>query len=90
MTYPNADVYQRLAELEAQVRYLYEHAGLQMPAGALAHTELPTFAAASQGSAIPVDVQQALSSGNKIAAIKAYREATGASLSEAKAVLDQF
>jgi ribosomal protein L7/L12 len=78
MTMPG-DIYERVALLEAQVRYLSERVQVQ----------LPDFRALAQ-SQVPAEVQQLIASGNKIAAIKAYREATGADLATAKKVVDSF
>ena len=58
----------RLRRLESKVDLLLEHAGL---------TDEHKIAA-------PPDVLEALRRGDKIAAIKFYREATGAGLAEAK------
>jgi ribosomal protein L7/L12 len=73
------DIYERVALLEAQVRYLSERT--QIP--------LPDFRALNR-SAVPPEVQQLIASGNKIAAIKAYREATGTDLATAKKVIESF
>jgi ribosomal protein L7/L12 len=78
MTMPR-DIYERVALLEAQVRYLSERA--QIP--------LPDFRTLGQ-SQVPIEVQQLLASGNKIGAIKAYREATGADLATAKRFVDSL
>ena len=58
----------RLRRLESKVNLLLKHAGL---------TE-------EQKVAAPPDVLEALRRGDKIGAIKFYREATGAGLAEAK------
>lgn len=74
-----ADIYQRLSQLEAQVRYLAERTGIP----------LPDFTALS-GSTISPEIQQLIATGNKIGAIKAYREATGCDLATAKKVIDSY
>lgn len=78
MTMPG-DLHERVALLEAQVRYLSQRMQIA----------LPDFRALAQ-SQIPVEVQQLAASGKKIEAIKAYREATGADLATAKKVVDSL
>jgi ribosomal protein L7/L12 len=78
MSMPN-ELFERVRILEAQVRYLSERTGIP----------LPDFRTWGQ-PAVPVEVQQLVASGNKIAAIKAYREATGAGLAEAKQIIDSL
>jgi hypothetical protein len=73
------DIYQRLAQLEAQVRYLYERTG----------TPLPGYQAWTQ-TGLPPEAQQELAKGNKIAAIKAYRQATGCDLATAKKAVESY
>jgi ribosomal protein L7/L12 len=74
-----SDIYERVGLLEAQVRYLSERTGIPLPDfQSLAHSQ------------VPPEVQQLIASGNKIAAIKAYREATGTDLATAKKVIDSF
>jgi ribosomal protein L7/L12 len=73
------DLYERVALLEAQVRYLSERT--QIP--------LPDFRALAT-SQVPAEVRQLVLSGNKIAAIKAYREATGCDLATAKKVVESL
>jgi ribosomal protein L7/L12 len=75
----------RLALLEQQVRLLSQTAGVQCPA-------FPSDVApagSSQGG-VPADVVALAQSGNAIAAIKLFRELTGASLREAKEVVDSL
>ena len=78
MTVPT-DLYERISLLEAQVRYLSERT--QIP--------LPDFRAIAQSQLTP-EIQQLISSGNKIGAIKAYREATGCDLATAKKVIESY
>jgi ribosomal protein L7/L12 len=78
MSVPN-ELYERVGLLEAQVRYLSERTGIP----------LPDFRAMAQSS-MPPEVQQMIASGNKIGAIKAYREATGVDLATAKKVIDSY
>ena len=78
MTVPG-ELYERVALLEAQIRYLSERT--QIP--------LPDFRAIAQSQLTP-EVQQLIASGNKIAAIKAYREQTGCDLATAKKVIESY
>jgi ribosomal protein L7/L12 len=71
------DVEARLQWLEAQVRYLAQRMGVALP------QPVPD---ASTG--ITAEIAQLAASGNKIAAIKAYREATGCDLATAKNAID--
>ncbi len=78
-------IYRRLAQLEQQVRLLSER--LEVPC--------PTFV--SDGTApgqliggVPAEVVSLARSGNAIAAIKLFREMTGAGLREAKNVIDSL
>ena len=71
------DVNERLARLEAQVRYLSERTGIPLP-------DLP----AAGGSGLSPEIQAELAKGNKITAIKLYREATGCDLATAKKVIE--
>ncbi len=73
------DVYERLAQLEAQVRYLSERTGIP----------LPDFRAVA-GSALSPEIQAAIAKGDKINAIKLYREATGCDLATAKKAIDAY
>ncbi len=80
-------VYRRLALLEQQVRLLSERVGVPCPTfgidvGASAPTQL-------DGS-VPTEVVVLARAGRKIAAIKLYRELTGAGLREAKHVVDSL
>jgi ribosomal protein L7/L12 len=78
MTVPS-ELYERVALLEAQVRYLSERT--QIP--------LPDFRSIAQSQLSP-EIQQLIASGDKIAAIRAYREATGADLATAKRVIESY
>jgi ribosomal protein L7/L12 len=78
MTVPS-ELYERVALLEAQVRYLSERT--QIP--------LPDFRAVAQSQLTP-QIQQLIANGDKIAAIKAYREATGCDLATAKKVIESY
>ncbi|KKC02144.1 ribosomal protein L7/L12 [Mycobacterium nebraskense] len=80
-------IYRRLALLEQQVRLLSER--LELPC--------PTFGGDAGATApgvfengVPAEVVGLARSGNKIAAIKRYRELTGAGLREAKEVVDSL
>jgi large subunit ribosomal protein L7/L12 len=72
----------RLELLEQQVRLLSERAGVPCP----------TFAseAPSQFGGVPAEVVALARGGKAIAAIKLYRELTGAGLREAKDVIDSL
>jgi ribosomal protein L7/L12 len=73
----------RLALLEQQVRLLSETAGVPCP----------TFASDVGSTAhggVPAEVVSLKRAGNAIAAIKLFRELTGASLREAKEVIDSL
>ena len=65
----------RVAELEAQLAFLYRHLGLTPPAQA--------------GEAMQ-EVMAMVMQGNRIAAIAKYRELTGVGLAEAKAAVDEL
>jgi ribosomal protein L7/L12 len=75
----DADVYQRLGLLEAQMRYLSERTGIP----------LPDFAAVA-GSGLSPQMQAEIAKGNKINAIKLYRESTGCDLATAKKVIESY
>lgn len=74
-----ADVNERLDQLEAQVRYLAERTGIP----------LPDFRAVAS-SALSPEIQAEIAKGNKLNAIKLYREATGCDLGTAKKVIDSY
>ncbi|MGI5244022.1 hypothetical protein [Dactylosporangium sp. CA-139066] len=70
----HADDATRLARLERQVAFLYRHFGLD-----------PALADAFPGAdGMPPEFTEALRRNNLIAAIKIYRQVTGAGLAEAK------
>jgi hypothetical protein len=71
------DVYERLGVLEQLVRHLYEKTGIPIP-------DLQTLAQVSD------NVRQLLASGNKIAAIKAYREENGTDLATATRMIESL
>jgi ribosomal protein L7/L12 len=73
------DIYERLGTLELLVRHLYEKTGLPIP-------DLRTLA---QGE-VSANVRQLLASGNKIAAIKAYRDEANVDLASATKVIDSL
>jgi ribosomal protein L7/L12 len=73
------DQYERLRKLETQIAYLYRHLGLD-----------PADAVPAAGGGIDADVVQLINSGNKIQAIKLYRERTGLGLAEAKDAIEAF
>ena len=73
---PN-DVYERLGVLEQLVRHLYEKTGIPIP-------DLQTLAQVSDR------VRQLLASGNKIAAIKAYKEESGVDLATATKMIESL
>ena len=75
----DSDVYERLSLLEAQVRYLSERTGIP----------LPNFGAVANSGLSP-EIQAEIAKGNKINAIKLYREATGCDLATAKKVIDSY
>ena len=73
------DVYERLGELERLVRHLYKQTGVPMPdLQALVSTEVSD------------NVRQLAASGNKIAAIKAYRNEANVALATANKVIDSL
>lgn len=75
----SADIYERLSLLEAQVRYLSERTNIA----------LPDFRAMAASDLTP-EIRQLIANGDKIGAIKAYREATGADLASAKKAIDAY
>ncbi|MDT4915341.1 MAG: hypothetical protein QOI15_1897 [Pseudonocardiales bacterium] len=78
MTVPS-ELYERVSLLEAQLHYLSERTGIP----------LPDFRAVAQSQLSP-QVQQLIASGDKIAAIKAYRQSTGCDLATAKKVIESY
>jgi hypothetical protein len=71
------DVYERLGVLEQLVRHLYEKTGIPIP-------DLQTLAQVSDR------VRELLASGNKIAAIKAYKEENGTDLATATKMIESL
>jgi len=71
------DIYERLGVLEQLVRHLYEKTGIPIP-------DLQTLAQVSD------HVRQLLASGNKIAAIKAYKDENGVDLPTASRVIESL
>jgi ribosomal protein L7/L12 len=71
------DIYERLGVLEQLVRHLYEKTGIPIP-------DLQTLAQVSD------HVRQLLASGNKIAAIKAYKDETGVDLPTASRMIESL
>jgi ribosomal protein L7/L12 len=70
----------RLARLERQVAYLYRHFGLDPQLA-------EAFPAAGE---MPPEFTEALRHQNLIAAIKIYRQVTGAGLAEAKDAVERI
>ena len=73
------DIYERLGALEQLVRHLYERTGVPMP-------DVQALA----GSEISDNVRQLLMSGNKIGAIKAYRDETNVDLATATRLIESL
>lgn len=71
------DVYERLGVLEQLVAHLYEKTGVPMP-------DLQTLARTQ----VSPRVRELLASGNKIGAIKAYRDEAGVDLPTATRFID--
>jgi hypothetical protein len=71
------DIYERLGVLEQLVRHLYEKTGIPIP-------DLQTLAQVSD------HVRQLLASGNKIAAIKAYKDENGVDLPTASRMIESL
>jgi ribosomal protein L7/L12 len=73
------DVYERLGQLEQLVQYLYEKTGVPMPdPQTLARTQVSDR------------VRQLLAAGNKMGAIKAYRDETNVDLATASRTIDSL
>lgn len=73
------DIYQRLGALEQLVRHLYEQTRVPMPdLQALARTEVSD------------NVRNLVAAGNKIGAVKAYRDETGCDLATATRMVDSL
>ncbi|MFY9917367.1 MAG: hypothetical protein WAL26_03090 [Mycobacterium sp.] len=73
------DIYERLGALEQLVRHLYERTGVPMPdLQALARTEVSD------------NVRQLVAAGNKIGAIKAYRDEANVDLPTATRTIESL
>lgn len=66
----------RIAELEDRLKFLYRHLNIE-------------FLENNSDPISSPQIQAALREGNKIAAIKIYREMTGVGLAEAKQAIDR-
>ena len=66
----------RIAELEDRLKFIYRHLNID-------------FLDNNSDPVSSPQIQAALREGNKIAAIKIYREMTGVGLAEAKQVIDR-
>jgi len=66
----------RINELEDRLKLIYRHLNLE-------------YIDSSSDPLLSPQIQAAIRSGNKIEAIKLYREMTGVGLAEAKAVIDK-
>ena len=66
----------RINELEEKLQFLYRRFNID-------------YAAPTTDPALAPEIQDALRRGNKIEAIKIYRELTGVGLAEAKQVIDR-
>jgi hypothetical protein len=73
------DIYERLGVLEHLVQHLYEKTGVPMP-------DIQTLAR----SQVSANVQQLLASGNKIGAIKAYRDEANVDLPTATRFIESL
>ena len=73
---------ERISRLEAQVARLYAHLGLD--------PEVDRFAEVTAGGGLDADIQQLVTDGRKINAIKLYRERTGVGLAEAKDAIEAW
>ncbi|WP_156686293.1 ribosomal protein L7/L12 [Mycobacterium sp. Marseille-P9652] len=83
----DAVVYRRLALLEQQVRLLSERLGIPCPTFG---SDVGATAPGQLEGGVPSEVVALARSGNKIAAIKLFRELTGADLREAKEAVDSL
>jgi len=66
----------RLDELESRLKFIYRRLNLE-------------YADPNSDPVLSPQIQEALKRGNKIEAIKIYREMTGVGLAEAKQVIDR-
>ena len=79
MASDDSDIYDRLRALEQLVRHLYKQTGVPMPdLQALATTEVSDH------------VRQLVASGDKIGAMKAYRDETNVDLRTASQVIESL
>jgi ribosomal protein L7/L12 len=75
----DSDIYDRLRALEQLVKHLYKQTGVPMPdLAALATTEVSEH------------VRQLVASGNKLGAMKAYRDETNVDLATANKVIESL
>jgi hypothetical protein len=79
MASDDRDIYERRGALELLVRHLYARTGVPIP-------DLQTLAS----SAVSDRVRQLIASGNKIGAIKAYRDETDADLATATRLVESL
>jgi large subunit ribosomal protein L7/L12 len=80
-------IYRRLALLEQQVRLLSERLGVPCPTFG---SDVGATPAGQLEGGVPSEVVALARAGNAIAAIKLFRELTGAGLREAKEVVDSL
>jgi ribosomal protein L7/L12 len=73
------DVYERLGVLELLVQNLYAKTGIPIP-------DLQTLAS----SQVSANVRQLLAAGNKMGAIKAYRDETNVDLATASRIIESL
>ena len=73
------DLYERLGALELLVKHLYAKTGVPMP-------DLQTLASGQ----VSATVRQLAAAGNKMGAIKAYRDETGADLATANRIVESL
>ena len=73
------DIYERLGVLEQLVRHLYEKTGIAVP-------DLRTLA----GAQVSDRVRQLLAAGDKMGAVKAYRDEAGVDLPTATRVIESL
>jgi ribosomal protein L7/L12 len=81
----------RIAELERKVTELYKRLGQAEPASGFASDTGSGFSEPASGTASEDPrVIEAIQRGNKIGAIKTYREITGVGLAEAKDAVEEL
>jgi ribosomal protein L7/L12 len=76
-------LYERIAALEAQVAFLFQHMGLAPPGS-------PPMGQQPGQQGMPQEIFDLVRSGNKIEAIKRHRQLYGSSLVEAKNIIDNL